>query len=462
MSASQPRSSLPDHRIRVVDENSTTPSGDFVLYWMSSARRLEHNFALDRALEWARELSKPLVILESLPTAWKWSTERRSAFVIDGMREKAERLAAGPILYRAVGEPSKAAIAKLGQRAAVIVTDDAPWLPAVPEFRKSRVESIDSNGLFPMRAAEKVHPTAHSFRRFLQRELLGHLAHRPRVRPLAARGLPSASKLELPALPELELERSPTSGGRTKARASWRAFDVDEYLEARRSSAEATSGLSPYLHHGHISAHEVFWDLMDSQGWEIEDAGPGHGGHREGWWHVNPGVEAFLDQLITWRELGINMAWQRSDFDRYESLPPWARKTLEEHENDLREPCYSLEEFENAATHDELWNSAQRQLVLEGRIHNALRMLWGKKILHWSSSPREALRILIELNNRYALDACDPNSYSGIFWTLGRYDRAWGPERPVFGKIRYMSSESMGRKLRVKPYLERYASGKAS
>jgi deoxyribodipyrimidine photo-lyase len=201
---------------------------------------------------------------------------------------------------------------------------------------------------------------------------------------------------------------------------------------------------------------------MDARGWEPGDAGPGHAGHREGWWHVDPAVEAFLDQLITWRELCINMAWQRSDFDQYESLPAWARKTLEEHEKDVRDPCYSLDQFENAQTHDDLWNSAQRQLVREGHIHNALRMLWGKKILHWSRSPREALRILIELNNRYALDACDPNSYSGIFWTLGRYDRAWGPERPVFGKIRYMSSESMGRKLRVKPYLERYASGKAS
>ncbi|MEJ2240389.1 MAG: hypothetical protein P8X82_19020, partial [Gemmatimonadales bacterium] len=94
--------------------------------------------------------------------------------------------------------------------------------------------------------------------------------------------------------------------------------------------------------------------------------------------------------------------------------------------------------------------------VTEGRIHNYMRMLWGKKILEWSESPPEALEIMIELNNEYALDGRDPNSYSGIFWVLGRYDRPWGPERPVFGKVRYMSSDNTRRKTRVSKYLERY------
>jgi deoxyribodipyrimidine photo-lyase len=130
---------------------------------------------------------------------------------------------------------------------------------------------------------------------------------------------------------------------------------------------------------------------------------------------------------------------------------------LAEHERDPREYTYLLEQFEAAETHDELWNAAQRQLVREGRIHNYLRMLWGKKVLEWSASPEEALAVLVELNNKYALDGRDPNSYSGIFWCLGRYDRAWGPERPIFGKVRYMSSANTGRKVRVKRYLDRYA-----
>ena len=128
-------------------------------------------------------------------------------------------------------------------------------------------------------------------------------------------------------------------------------------------------------------------------------------------------------------------------------------RRLQEHVRDPRHTVYSLEQFESAETHDPLWNAAQRQLVREGRIHNYLRMLWGKKILEWTRRPEDALAILIELNNKYALDGRDPNSYSGIFWCLGRYDRAWGPERPVYGKIRYMSSENTARKVRVREYL---------
>jgi deoxyribodipyrimidine photo-lyase len=146
-------------------------------------------------------------------------------------------------------------------------------------------------------------------------------------------------------------------------------------------------------------------------------------------------------------------------YDQYESLPDWAQATLAKHATDQREHIYTLDEFDAAATHDRLWNAAQLQLLREGRIHNYLRMLWGKKILEWSPSPQAALEVMIELNNRYALDGRDPNSYSGIFWVLGRYDRPWGPERSVFGTVRYMSSQSTRRKLHVEKYLDLYRSG---
>ena len=141
----------------------------------------------------------------------------------------------------------------------------------------------------------------------------------------------------------------------------------------------------------------------------------------------------------------------------YASLPEWARKTLGEHSRDPRPICYTLEEFRDASTHDPLWNAAQRQLRREGVIHNYLRMLWAKKILEWTPTPLEALAVMIELNDRYALDGRDPNSYSGIFWCLGRYDRPWGPTRPIFGSIRYMSSVNTAKKVRLKRYLEKYS-----
>jgi deoxyribodipyrimidine photo-lyase len=169
-------------------------------------------------------------------------------------------------------------------------------------------------------------------------------------------------------------------------------------------------------------------------------------------------AESFMDELVTWREVGFNFCHLRADYDRWESLPDWARATLDEHADDEREQTYTLEEFERARTHDPLWNAAQRQLRHEGCIHNYLRMLWGKKILQWTASPREALAVMVELNNKYAIDGRDPNSYTGIMWVLGRYDRPWGPERPIFGKIRYMTSENTARKVKVKDYIRHYTS----
>jgi deoxyribodipyrimidine photo-lyase len=196
---------------------------------------------------------------------------------------------------------------------------------------------------------------------------------------------------------------------------------------------------------------------VEEEDWFFDRLSGKSSGSRSGWWGMSGSSEAFLDQLITWRELGFNMCWQREDYDRYESLPDWALKTLRTHEMDARPYIYDGEAFEGAQTHDPLWNAAQIQLVREGRIHNYLRMLWGKKILHWSPTPRDALGTMIALNDKYALDGRDPNSYSGIFWVLGRYDRAWGPERPIFGKVRYMSSRNTARKVRVKAYVETYA-----
>jgi deoxyribodipyrimidine photo-lyase len=138
-------------------------------------------------------------------------------------------------------------------------------------------------------------------------------------------------------------------------------------------------------------------------------------------------------------------------------LPEWAQVTLADHRSDMREYVYSLKEFEQGRTHDRIWNAAEMQLVREGRVHNYLRMLWGKKIIEWTASPSEALDVMLQLNNKYALDGHDPNSYTGIFWVLGRYDRPWGPKRPIFGKIRYMSSENTARKLKLKRYVETFA-----
>jgi deoxyribodipyrimidine photo-lyase len=332
-----------------------------------------------------------------------------------------------------------------------------------------------------MSAADRAFPTAHAFRRFLQRELREHLAMFPKANPLARLQLPALGRLPATILKHwprasaslltgsgerlrrLPINRSvgatATTGGPMAAQAALRRFieRIDRYAEDRNLlDVECTSGLSPYLHFGHLSSHEICRNVLDREDWTIDLLGEGRSGSREGWWGLSKSTEAFLDQVVTWRELGYNMCRQRDDYDRFESLPAWAIRTLEDHAQDAREHVYSVEQFEDAVTHDELWNCAQRQLRRDGTIHNYLRMLWGKKILHWSENPLTALETMIELNNKYALDGRNPNSYSGIFWVLGRYDRPWGPERPIFGKVRYMTSKNTARKLKVAGYLERY------
>ena len=176
------------------------------------------------------------------------------------------------------------------------------------------------------------------------------------------------------------------------------------------------------------------------------------------WWGMSPSAESFLDELVTWRELGFLQCHVTPDtYDRWESLPAWARASLEKHATDPRPALYTPEQLERGETYDNLWNAAQQQLVRTGRMHNYLRMLWGKRVLEWTAHPKEALARLVHLNNKYALDGRDPNSYSGIFWVFGRYDRPWAPERRVFGSIRYMSSQNTARKFDVEPYLARYA-----
>ena len=171
-------------------------------------------------------------------------------------------------------------------------------------------------------------------------------------------------------------------------------------------------------------------------------------------------MNAFLDEALTWRDLGFQ--WQRArgrDADALESaLPGWALATLAAHSGDPRAWLYSAEELEAGATHDPLWNAAQRELRATGTIHNYLRMLWGKKVIEWSRSPAEAYATLVHLNNRYALDGRDPNSWTGILWCFGLFDRPWAPERRVLGAIRYMSSDNTARKFKLGPYLDYVAS----
>jgi deoxyribodipyrimidine photo-lyase len=489
--------SVPAIRIRQVNNQPIRGDGDFVLYWMTAFRRVTSNFSLQRALEHCRELQKPLVILEALRTRYHWASDRLHRFIIQGMADNQAALASADnvgVSYYPYVEPNhgegSGLLAALAKQACVVVTDDFPcfFLPQLVRLAGKqlplRLEAVDSNGLVPLRGTDHPFTMAFHFRRWLQKNLPQWLekSEFPIPNPLGRCTLPPIKRLPaeitqrwklanlasllrsdgLKSLPiDHEVQPTTTQGGSAAAAKVLKEFlqhRLARYKDERsQPEQEVASGVSPYLHFGHLSAHEIFSAAAKQERWSLDCVAKKADGKNEGWWGTSPALESFLDELITWREIGFNFCAHRQDYDQYESLPDWCRKTLEKHARDPRQQLYELPDFEAAATHDPLWNAAQRQLVREGRIHNYMRMLWGKKVLEWSASPQDALQTLIHLNNKYALDGRNPNSYSGIFWCLGRYDRPWAPERPIFGQIRYMSSENTARKLRVKNYLQKYA-----
>ena len=480
---------LHEPRCARLNDAPERPERAHVLYWMTSARRTRYNYGLQRALAHAARLRRPLIVLEALRLDHRWASARTAAFVAQGMADNAAAFARGPVAYHAYVEPALGAgrglLAALAADAAIVVTDHYPcfFLPAMARAAAARlevaVEAVDSNGLMPLSATPASFSTAHSFRRFLQKNLLPHLHEPPLADPLAGISLPRAAVPEAvlrrwPAtaldripgwLPQLPVDQAvaPVAcvGGAVAAGAALRRFldqRLDDYGTLRNQpEPEVASGLSPYLHFGHLSAHEAWAALAERERWRPGLVAPKATGSREGWWGLRPTAEAFLDELVTWRELGYVFCHHNPDtYYRYDGLPDWARATLEAHRADPRPRRYDLDALEGARTHDGLWNAAQNQLVTEGRIHNYLRMLWGKKVLEWSDSPERAFDALVHLNNKYALDGRDPNSYSGIAWTFGRFDRPWGPVRPIFGTVRYMSSDNTARKLDVKRYRALY------
>jgi len=484
---------VPEIRLRSLNEKPVRQEGDFVLYWMTAYRRPFYNFALQHALTQAMELQRPLVILEALRCDYPFASERFHQFILQGMADNSAYFANSQVTYYPYAETAlgagKGLIEEMSAASCLIVADDFPaffhprMLQAAAKKVKVKLEAVDSNGLLPMRAAERDYPSAYAFRRFLQKNLPGHLFNFPQREPLAAAEIPPLAQIpqairqrwpgataELLAGGAEVLGRLPIvhnikpaaeQGGWHQAESYLQRFLKDRlphYLQRSAPEQKVSSELSPFLHFGQISSHQIFEQLTEREGWSIGKLSPETRGQRSGWWGMSEATEAFIDQLITWRELGFNACTFLPGYDQYHSLPGWARETLETHREDPRPYLYSFEFFEQARTHDPLWNAAQNQLVREGRIHNYLRMLWGKKILEWSPDAETALKTMLCLNDKYALDGRDPNSCSGIFWCLGRYDRAWGPERPIYGKIRYMTSQNTARKFSVKNYLKTYGS----
>ena len=430
-------------------------AGRYVLYWMQASQRARWNHALEHAISQANALGCPVVACFGLTAGFPEANARHYTFMIEGLADVRRALARRgiPLIVRR-GEPPEVAAA-LSRHARLVVTDrgylriQREWRARAAREIACALEQVESDVVVPVEiAAPREQYSAATLRPRLHRLLPRFLV---RVRHLRLRTTPYRGRLEsldlsdVPGLVRaLGVDRSvpkvaDRTGGPAAAARALRRFlrgGLARYARDRSDPArDGQSGLSPYLHFGHLSPLEIALAARPARG---------------------AGRAAFLEELIVRRELSINFTHYSPAYDRFECLPAWCRQTLHAHARDRRPHLYQIEQLEQARTHDPWWNAAQNELVLTGRMHGQLRMYWGKKILEWTERPERAFEIALALNNKYQLDGRDPNSFAGVAWCFGKHDRPWG-ERPIFGLVRYMNAAGLERKFDMPAYLERIA-----
>ena len=447
-------------RIRKLNTAPERGDREFVLYWTGANRRVDSNHALLHAVEIANRLDLPVLFYEGLSCTYEQANDRIHTFVLEGVPDTAKRLRELGIGYwfnlRKKPEDPLQAVLQLSKRAAAIVADDYPTF--YPRMLNARVPAevdvsytvVDSSCIVPMSVHVKREFGAYTIRPKIQRALpeFLHAAERIRVKNRFTATIPGEhTEVSSEAIPKLvsqcaiDHQVAPSvefRGGRSQAMKRLGDFLKNNLARFERDrnepSKHATSGLSPYLHFGQISSLEIALEVK-----KYADA------HR-----LIPDV--YLEELIVRRELSFNYCRFAEDPGNLKNLPAWCQETMQKHRKDKRDPIYTHAQLERAETYDELWNATQREMLLRGKIHGYYRMYWGKKIIEWSGTYEDAAQTMIQLHTRYALDGRDPNTYTNILWCFGLHDRAWG-ERPIFGKIRYMSAEGMKRKTDTAAYI---------
>ena len=443
-------------RITIRRAGPPDPDGSCVAYWMQRAQRGRDNPALDVAVDAANALGKPVVVFFA-PRPFPPANLRHYAFLAQGIPDIADALekrSIGLVLRRFPNHSLPKFCDEV--KPALVIGDENPirqaegWRVTVAKKLKLPLWTVDADVIVPSKLLEKEQYAAHVIRPRLQDRLKDFLVApaNPKAKvlwskPRSLKSL-SAAAINLDTLTDgWKIDRSvqPVSawrGGLTEAHRLLKDFvrhKLERYTRDRNHpETEGTTRLSPYLHFGHICPHTIALAVQNADAPAVAK-------------------EAFLNQLITWRELSINLVHFNSNYDTFECGESWAHRTLAKHAKDPRPVIYSEQQLENAETHDPLWNAAQMQMVSTGWMHNYLRMYWAKKILEWTPSPTHAHQIAVRLNDKYELDGRDPNGYSGIAWSIvGKFDRPWF-ERPIFGQIRYMSGASTGKKFDSKKYI---------
>lgn len=446
---------IEETRIRPLNKRLAV-KGDYILYWMQASQRTEYNHALQFAIEQANQRKLPLIVYFGLTDAFPEANERHYYFMLEGIKDVQQALSSrgiGCVIERI--SPEIGAL-KFAKRASLVVCDrgylkiQKQWRQHVAENIECLLLQVESDVVVPIEiASNKEEYSAATLRRKIMPTLYKYFV------PLSEEiSIIDSSRLEFEShdisdirktVSALDIDHSvkPVAGfhgGTAKAKKRLEEFinqKLNSYDDLRNDPNEdGLSNLSPYLHFGQISPLYVALNVSQQS---------------------SPGKDAFLEELIIRRELSMNFVYYNQQYDSFTGLPAWTKRTLNEHEKDPREYIYSLEELEQAHTHDPYWNAAQREMVITGKMHGYMRMYWGKKILEWTATPKEAYEIALYLNNKYELDGRDPNGFAGVAWCFGKHDRPWG-RRPIFGNVRYMSANGLKRKFDVEKYASRYAS----
>ncbi len=443
-----------EDRARLVKGGENVPGA--VGYWMSRDQRAHDNWALLHAQKLALENRVPLIVLFCLAPEFIGASAAHYSFMLAGLRETARDCASLNIPFVLLtGDPSD----EIPRAAddfwiAELVTDFDPlrvkrgWLETVASRIHVHLHEVDAHNIVPaFLASDKREYSAATIRRKIHRLLPSclHDIPAPEFHPWELRQPPAppdwdaaAALMNAASRPAPPAYPSPGPAAAHAALETFIAERLHRYdAESADPNADAVSGLSPYLHFGQLSAQRAALSVIGA----TEDG--------------DANAAAFLEQLIVRRELSDNFCLYEPAYDTLDAAPDWARRTLDEHRDDPREYVYDYGVFEDAATHDPLWNAAQTELLATGTIHGYMRMYWAKKILEWTPDPETALDIALTLNDRHALDGRDPNGYVGVMWSIaGVHDRAWS-ERSVYGKIRYMSEGGCRRKFDAERYVER-------
>ena len=449
-------------RITVRQTGPPLKNGKCVVYWMQRAERSLDNPAVDLAVAIGNELGLPVIVYFSAISNFPHANLRHYAFLNQGLADIEEDLAGRNITFIVRRPPNNSLESFLGEvGAAMVIGDENPcreperWRKVLAKRLSLSFWTVDADVVIPSSLFPKHQYMLHIMRPRLNAELPTYLkplqnlkARHAWSRPRNFESFPVRNDITQ-GWRELDRTIKPVdhfTGGTHAALKRLRHF-IDHSLpgydtQRNHPEVDGTSQMSPYLHFGHISPLTVALavDKALQQGRITQDA-----------------RDSFINELIGWRELSVNFVKYVPNYDSIECAPQWAQKTLREHASDPRDPIYTLDQLEQAETYDDLWNSAQLQMVRTGWMHNYLRMYWAKKILEWSPNPAKAWEYAVILNDKYELDGRDPNGYNGIAWAIGGvHDRPWF-DRPIFGTIRYMSGASTGKKFDSKRYIRQIA-----